>query len=74
MPKFVLTTDITAAELAVDSPDDDGYRPWDVIGDAGTPITIVETRDGYTGMVEVTGFSRDPFVFAFIHESLLREV
>jgi hypothetical protein len=71
---FVLTRDVTAAELAVDSLDDEGYRGSDIIGDTGSRIEVVSSDTDSTRMIEVTGFSRDPFVVGFVHESMIREV
>ena len=65
--KRVLTRDITAADLAVDSPDpDEGYPPDHVIGPKGSEVTVVDETEDAWDAVEVTGFANDPYVIGFV--------
>lgn len=65
--QVTLARDITAADLAMDSPDpDEGYPADHVIGPKGSAVTIVG-RSEDDPCIEVTGFANDPYVIAFVN-------
>lgn len=68
----ILNHDVTAEHLAMDSPDpDEGYGAGDIIGPAGTPVTIVDDEWPATevDLIEVTGFANDPDASGYIERS-----
>lgn len=67
--KTVLLRDVTAADLAMDSPiPGEGYPGDYVIGEAGSTVTVV-SDDQDDPFIEVTDFSRDCFVVGFVRRS-----
>lgn len=64
---MILTRNVTADDLAIDSLDDDGYAADDVIGTAGSVVQA--TGEAEYNLIEVTGFINDPLAVGFIPAS-----
>ena len=73
--RFRLLRDVTAADLAMDSPDpDEGYPPEHVIGPAGTLVRLYEGDDADPRVTEVCDFANDPFASGYVPASWLAHV
>lgn len=65
-----LNSDITAQMLALDSTDDPlkgshkGYRPTDVIGPAGSTVTVIEVDGDHWLLVK--DFANDPYAEGYV--------
>jgi hypothetical protein len=69
---FTLTRDITAGDLAMDSPDPgEGYPSDHIIGPKGSTVTVIGNEDN--GWVEVTGFANDRYAQGYLPLSDLQE-
>ena len=70
MTTTTLNADITAQALAMDSTDDplkesyEGYRPTDVIGPAGSTVTVIGADGDHWLLVK--DFANDPFAEGYV--------
>lgn len=63
--RMILTRNITAEDVAVVGDIEDGYKSDDIIGREGTEVTVIDPAED-EDWVEVTDFSEDPYVEAWV--------